>query len=61
MKPCKMKAQNCALFSIAHKVCYNFPWKTIVLEIVLHIHYNKPVKVLFMLVHYRKYCMRAWP
>jgi len=27
MKPCKMKAQNCALFSMAHKVCYNFPWK----------------------------------
>jgi len=27
MKPCKMKAPNCALFSAAHRVCYIFPWK----------------------------------
>ena len=27
MKPCKMKAPNCALFSVAHIVCCIFPWK----------------------------------
>jgi len=27
MKPYKMKAPNCALFSVAHAVCYIFPWK----------------------------------
>jgi len=26
-KPCKMKVPNCALFSVAHRVCYIFPWK----------------------------------
>ena len=27
MKPCKMKAPNCDLMSVAHVVCYIFPWK----------------------------------
>ena len=51
MNTYKMKAPNCALFSIMRIVLY-FLLKDIVLEIVLCIHYNKPVKVLLMLVHY---------
>jgi len=27
MKPCKMKAPNCALFFVAHTVYCIFPWK----------------------------------
>jgi len=48
MKPYKMKAPNCALFSVAHVVCYIFPWKivyNIVPEILLRIRCNKPFKV----------------
>jgi len=45
-----MKAPNCALFFVMCIVLY-FPLEDIVLEIVLCIHYNKPVKVLLMLVH----------
>ena len=56
MKPCKMKVPNCALFSVAHVVCYIF----LVPEILLHIRCNKPVKGPLTLVHYRKYCTRAW-
>ena len=56
MKPYKMQVVNCALFSIMHIVCDIFPWKIIfiVLEIVLSIHYSKPVKVPLMLMPYRK-------
>ena len=60
MKPCKMKVPNCALFSIAHIVCYIFPLENIVLEILLRIHCNKPVKVLLTLVHCGKYCTWMW-
>jgi len=47
-----MKALNCALFSVAH--VYIFPGK------LLRIRCNKPVKVPLTLVHYGKYCTRAW-
>ena len=61
MKPCKMKTSNCALFSIAHIVCYIFLWKNIVPEILLSIRCNKPVKVsISTLVYYGKYCTQAW-
>ena len=40
-------------FHDMHIVLY-FPLENIVLEIVLRIHYNKPVKVLLMLMHYGK-------
>ena len=39
MKPYKMKAPNCALFSVAQAVCYIFPWKIIIVpEILLRIY-----------------------
>jgi len=47
------------IFRSAHSVLY-IPLENIVLEILLHIHCNKPVKVLLTLVHYGKYCTRAW-
>lgn len=53
MNPYKMKAPNCAFFSIMRIVLY-FPLEDIVLEIVLCIHYNNPVKVQLLLVHYGK-------
>jgi len=54
MKPYKMKALNCALFSVAHIVCYIiYSWKICVVpEILFCIRYNKPVKVLLMVVNY---------
>jgi len=61
MKPYKMKALNCALYSVAHTVCYTyFPLENIVPEILLRICCNKPVKVPLTLVHYEKYCTWAW-
>jgi len=40
--------------SIICIVCFPGKYST---GIVLYIHYNKSVKVLLMLMHYRKYCM----
>jgi len=37
-----------------------FPLENIVPEILLRIRCNKPVKVPLTLVHYVKYCTRAW-
>jgi len=54
MKPYQIKVPNCAFFSIMCIVCYFFPMENIALEIVLCICYNKPVKVLLMLMHYGK-------
>jgi len=56
MKPYKMKVLNCSLLSIMYicSVLY-FPLENVVPEMVLHIHYNKPVTVPLTLVHYGKY------
>jgi len=56
METYNMEVPKCALKSIMHIACYNFPTKC-ALEIAFHIHYSKPVKVL-QWVHYGKYCMR---
>jgi len=50
MKPYKITCQ------ILHTVgcMLQFPLETIVQEILLCIHYNKPVKILLTLMHYRK-------
>jgi len=52
-------AELCFIFHSTRSVLY-FPLESIVLEILFRIRCNKPVKVLLTLVHYRKYCMRAW-
>jgi len=55
MKPYKMKAPNCGLFSVVHIVLVlYFPLENIVPEIVLHVWYNKTVKVLLTLMHYEE-------
>ena len=50
------ESSELCFISVAHIVCYI----NIVLEILLRIHCNKPVKVPLMLVHYGKYYTRAW-
>ena len=52
-------AELCFIFHSTHSVLY-FPLENIVPEILLRICCNKPVKVLLTLMHYKKYCMRAW-
>ena len=52
-------AELCFIFRSACSVLY-FPLENIVPEILLRIHCNKPVKVPHTLVHYGKYCTRAW-
>ena len=54
MKPYEMKiAKLCFSFPNAQSALY-FPLENTVPEIVLRIHYNKPVKVLLAFVHYGK-------
>jgi len=52
-------AELCFIFRSARSVLY-YPLENIVPEILLRIRCNKPVKVLLTLMHYRKYCTRAW-
>ena len=52
-------AELCFIFHSTHSVLY-FPLENIVPEILLRIRCNKPVKVPLTLVHYGKYCTRAW-
>jgi len=52
-------AELCLIFHSTHSVLY-FPLENIVQKILLCIHCNKPVKVPLTLVHYGKYCTRAW-
>jgi len=52
-------AELCFIFRSAHSVLY-YPLENVVPEILLRIRCNKPVKVPLMLMHYRKYCTRAW-
>jgi len=52
-------SELCFIFHSACSVLY-FHLENIVPEILLHIHCNKPVKVRLTLVHYWKYCTRAW-
>jgi len=52
-------AELCFNFRSARSVLY-FPLENIVPEILLRICYNKPVKVLLMLMHYRNYCTQTW-
>jgi len=53
-------AELCFIFRSTHSVLY-FPLENIVLDsILLHVCCNKPVKVPLTLMHYEKYCTRAW-